>query len=203
MKSWMMTIAALGIGVLCAPAFGANPARPGTVNYVEGSAYLEGKLLNSHDVGTIEMNPGQVLKTGTGKAEILLTPGVFLRLDDHSALKMVAPDLTPTQVELVQGRAAVEVDQIFPQNDLQMIDGGVTTHLTKTGYYEFDANHPMAMVFQGNAVVDVGDGKFETVKTHHETALQENVKAKSVDFDSHGNGDDLYGWSKLRSQYLA
>ena len=58
----------------------------------------------------------------------------------------------------------MEVDQIHPQNELQIIDGGVTTQLVKPGYYEFDANHPTAMVFKGKAEVEVGDGKIETVK---------------------------------------
>ena len=87
------------------------------------------------------------MTTGQGKAEILLTPGIFLRLDDQSAVKMISPDLTRTQMELERGRAAVEVDQIFPQNQVQIVDSGVTTQVVKPGYYEFDAVHPEAMVF--------------------------------------------------------
>ncbi len=198
-----LMIALLGIGVLCAPAYGADPARPGTVNYVEGTAYLEGKQLNTHDVGSTEMNRGEVLKTGAGRAEILLIPGVFLRLDDNSAVKMISPDITPTQVELEQGRAGVEVDEIYPQNDLEIITGGVTTQLVKTGYYEFDANHPTAMVFKGKAAVEVGDGKYVMVKNHHEMTLAQGVKEKSTNFAARGDGDGLYNWSSLRSQYLA
>ena len=131
MRHMLKTIALLGIAVISAPVFGADQARPGTVNYIEGAAYLQGKQLNPHDVGSLEMAPGQVLRTGAGKTEILLNPGVYLRVDDHSAVKMISPDITPTQVELDRGRAAVEVDQIFPQNDLEVTDGGVTTHLAK------------------------------------------------------------------------
>ncbi len=75
---------------------------------------------------------GQVLRTDIGKAEVLLTPGVFLRLGDHSAVKMISPDLTRTQVEVVQGRVAVEVDEIHPQNNLQVVVAGVPTQLMKT-----------------------------------------------------------------------
>ena len=111
------------------------------------------------------------MTTGAGKAEILLTPGIFLRVDSNSAVKMISPDLAQTQVELEHGRAGIEVDQIFPQNMVQIVDNGVTTQLIKTGYYEFDANQPEAMVFKGRAEVEVGDGKWETVKDHHEMAL--------------------------------
>ena len=84
---------------------------------------------------------------------------------------MISPDLAQTQVELERGWAGVEVDQIFPQNEVQILDGGVMTQLIKTGYYEFDANRPEAMVFKGRAEVEVGDGRWEAVKGHHELAL--------------------------------
>jgi len=38
-----------------------------------------------------------------GKAEILLTPGAFLRVGGDSAVKMISPGLTNTQVEVQRG----------------------------------------------------------------------------------------------------
>lgn len=213
MKNWRMMIAAAGLGMLALPAFGADvpgpaapaePARPGTVNYIEGAAFVDGRPVNDQNVGSIALNPGEELSTGAGKAEILLTPGIFLRVDDQSAIKMISPDLTRTQVELEKGRAAVEVDQIFPQNMIQIIDGGVTTQLMKTGYYEFDANQPEAMVFDGRAEVQLAGNKWETVKAHHELALvADGAHEKTADFNAHPDHDDLYNWSSLRSHYLA
>jgi hypothetical protein len=208
MKPKSMMIALIGLAMFGATAFAAPPAQPGTVNYVEGAASLDGQTLNNKDVGNATLEAGQELKTSAGKAEILLTPGVFLRVDDNSALKMVSPDLTLTQVELEKGRAAVEVDEIHDQNNLQVIDHGVTTRLNKTGYYEFDANRPEAMVFKGMAKAEVGDGKWSEIKSHHELALtgepdgQPLAKEKPADFDTHAT-DELYNWNNLRSQYLA
>ncbi len=203
MRSMLKTIALLGIGLLCAPAFGANPARPGTVNYVEGSAFLDGQLLTHQSVGSAYLNPGEVLSTTAGKAEILLTPGIFMRLGDNSAVKMISPDLTLTQVELEHGRTGVEVDEIYPQNNVEVIDGGVTTQLIKNGYYEFDASPAMAKVFDGRAEVEERQGRFTTVKNHHEIALAPGVKARTISFDAKAAEGDLYNWSSLRSEYLA
>ena len=203
MRYWWKTIALLGIGVLCASAFGANPARPGTLNYIEGVAHLQDKQLNVKDVGSTELNAGDVLATENGKAEILLTPGVFLRLDDHSAVRMISPGLTLTQVELLRGRAGVEVDEIYPANDLEVIDGGVATQLMKTGYYEFTAAPAVAMVFKGKAEVHNGEGKSIEVKGHHELALTVGVSGKPAKFDTGKAEDEFYAWSRLRSQYLA
>lgn len=211
MKRKWSWITLIGIGVLGAPAFGAIPARPGAVNYIEGAAYLNGTQLNSHDVGNATLTAGEELSTKTGKAEILLTPGVYLRLDDHSEVKMVSPDLTLTQVELERGRVGVEVDQILPQNNLQIIDAGVSTQLVKDGYYEFNANPATAEVFEGKAAVEVRDGKSKVVKSNREFNLVADTggkplaKEKPADFNSKASeaNDDLYNWSSLRSEYLA
>jgi hypothetical protein len=223
MKSRFMTVALVGIGVLGASAFGVSQApgdggnqaptynavpaqptsaNPGAVNYVEGAVLLDGNPLRREDVGRAYMQPGEVLSTETGKAEVLLTPGVFLRLDDRSAVKMITPDLTKTQVEIEKGRVAVEVDQIFPQNDLEVIDGGVTTQMIKPGFYEFSAGQPDALVFKGKAVVRE-DGRSKDIKDHHEMTLVANAEGKSVNFDTRGAQDGFYNWSSLRSEYLA
>ena len=39
-------------------AEGANPARPGTLNYIEGNASIDGRALTSHSVGKAEIEAG-------------------------------------------------------------------------------------------------------------------------------------------------
>src|SRR5882762_7702685 len=53
----------------------ANAARPGSLNYVEGQASIEGQSLGPEAIGKTELKPGQSLETVVGKAELLLTPG--------------------------------------------------------------------------------------------------------------------------------
>ena len=54
-----------------------------------------------------------MLETGDGKAEILLTPGVYLRLGSDSSVKMISNSLANTEVTVSQGEAMVEVDEIY------------------------------------------------------------------------------------------
>lgn len=194
-------------GQAAAPA-AANPYNdiapgPGMVNYVEGAVYLDGQPLSRNSVGSAEMAAGQVLETHQGKAEILLNPGIYLRVDDHSAVKMISPSITPTQVEVLRGRAGIEVDQLLKQNVVQVMNQGVTTQLVKTGYYEFNANNGQVKVFKGQAEVQYASNKWAKVKDNHQMTLQQGVKQQEVKFEANPQEDQLMQWSKLRSQYLA
>jgi hypothetical protein len=199
----------LSLATLCAPAAlaqSANLARPGTLNYIEGSATIDGQPLTPRSVGSVELEPGQILETGNGKVELLLTPGIFLRLDDHSAIKMVTPNLTNTQVELEHGKAAVEVDEIHKQNNIQISTAANNTRLLKEGYYEFDTNTGSVRVFNGKAAVAENNGDNShpvELKDKHQLTLAASQPLKPVSFDTKSAQDDLYNWSSLRSQYLS
>src|SRR4051794_18897687 len=139
------------------PAWANVPGRPGTINYVEGKASIAGLPVTSKDVGRVELDPNQSIQTSLGKAEVLLTPGVFLRLGDHSELRMISAGLTDTQVELVHGEAQIEVTDISKDNHIRVINHGVSTALLKKGLYAFNADTPSVSVYDGKAEVLNGD----------------------------------------------
>src|ERR1700751_4676153 len=167
----------LSLATLLAPAlmFGqsANPAVPGTLNYVEGQVSINGHSVNQSSVGFSALQMGQLVETGDGKTEILLTPGVFLRVGDNSAVRMISPNLADTEVELVKGRADVEVDQLFKQNDLRVRMKGNEARLLKTGLYAFDSERGTVQVFDGEAEVLPFNGQQKpiVVKDGHQLAM--------------------------------
>jgi hypothetical protein len=178
-------------------------AVPGTLNYVEGEASIESQTLDSKGIGTAGLQNGQLLETGNGKAEILLTPGVYLRLGNNSSVKMISNSLTDTQVRLDRGEAMVEVDQLYNENNLRIIQPGAETRLVKTGLYDFHATNGGVRVFEGKAVVTFDD-RSTTLKKNHQLELSNaKLKATSFDKDQVTKSDDLYRWSSLRSQYLS
>jgi hypothetical protein len=77
-----------------------GPGRPGTVNYVEGQVFLGTESLDEQSVGRVVVDPGETLTTQTGKAEILLTPGVFVRVGDSSSATMISSGLTNTKMSI-------------------------------------------------------------------------------------------------------
>lgn len=204
MKSlWKSAARLAGVGLLSsllAMAQQVVSARPGAVNYVEGTVTLNGSPVTAKAVGSTEVGPGQVLQTGQGKAEVLLTPGVFVRLGENSALQMIVPKLTDTQVALQKGEATVEVDEIEKENHLDIADNGMHVVLEQKGVYELDADQPSVRVYDGKVMVREGDREIDVGKGKMLSLASAGLKAQKFD---RKQGDELYAWSKLRSEYMA
>jgi hypothetical protein len=159
--------------------------------------------LNSNSIGSAELQRGDTLATENGKAEILLTPGVFLRVGDNSSVKMISPSLADTEVGLSKGHAMVEVAEIHPENVIRITEDRATTQLLKTGLYDFDLGQEQVRVFEGKALVEDG-GAHATVKGGREVRLGSNGPLRAQKFNkSLYEEGDLYRWSSLRSAYLA
>jgi FecR protein len=190
---------------LCAPLAGASgppkTAYPGTVNYVEGQVSIGSQTLSANSIGSAVLGPQQTLTTGQGKAEVLLTPGVFLRVGDQSAVEMISPSLTNTEVAIDRGEATVEVANLRPQNRLIVDEGNSKTQLVKDGFYDFNANTGDVRVFSGKAELQEADRRV-TIDGGHDVTLT-NPKLKAVGFNKEASQDDLYQWSSLRSSYVA
>ena len=209
MPSFKALTFGLSLMTLCATAFGqnANPAPPGTINYVEGQASIEGRPLSPSSVGNTTLQAGQVLATSNGKTEVLLTPGIFVRLGDDATVQMVSPNLTHTEIRLDRGRVDVEVDQIYSQNTILVDLKTGQTQLLKTGLYSFDADNSTVRVFDGQAAVYPGADLLAKVKPidvkgGHQLALSgEPLKPQRFNKDV-AQADPLYKWSSLRSDYL-
>src|SRR5579885_144294 len=115
---WLGTAGVFGLAsaMLLAPgARAAQTALPGTLNYVEGHVSVDGNPVTTKQIGQVEMSPDQMLETNRGKAEVLLSPGVFLRVGDNSQIRMVSTGLVDPRVELMRGEAMVEVDYLAKQ----------------------------------------------------------------------------------------
>jgi hypothetical protein len=192
----------LAAAILAIPAAAASSAIPGTLNYVEGQVAVAGQTVTSHSVGSVQLEPNQVLETGQGRAEILLTPGVFLRIGDNSAVRLVSPGLADTRVEVLRGQAIVEVAELFKDNNLSVMMNGASTRLDKEGLYAFNAGTQMVQVFDGEATVQQG-GRTKNLKKEHELALNGAWNSEHFDPKAQATQDPLYAWSNLRSEYVA
>src|SRR3981081_3809939 len=83
-------------------------AHSGLVHYVEGQVLLDGKPVEVKITAFPEIKEGKELRTEDGRAEILLNPGVFLRMGENSAIRMVSNKLSDSRVEFLSGSMIIE-----------------------------------------------------------------------------------------------
>src|ERR1035438_9851092 len=103
-------ILALGIGPAAAQP--VTSAKSGVVAYLEGKVFLDNERLEFSTVHFPQIKESGTLRTEDGRAEVLLTPGVVLRLGENSSLKMITNRLIDTRLELLAGSAVVEADAV-------------------------------------------------------------------------------------------
>ena len=104
-------------------------AKAGLVNAVDGTA----------NVHVQEMVPaGAPIQTGpSGRVEILLNPGTFLRLGENSQAVLDSVDLTDVQVRILSGSAVIECNSVEKNNPITVTDGTETVSISKPGTYRF------------------------------------------------------------------
>jgi len=175
-------------------------AKPGAVNYVEGTAFLNGAPVSEKDLKTTFLNANDIISTDLGKAEVLLAPGVFLRIGDNTKVRMVSPSLVATQVEVLNGEAMIEATGLVKGSSVQVISHGGSTTIEKNGLYRFLADDPPSVsVLDGKAAVTYSD-RTVAVKKGRQVILAENLKPQKFDTKK---DDELYAWSNVRSEFDA
>ena len=161
----MNTRSRLIILLLCASAAHAQylvNAPVGMIYFTEGEVYLNAQQpIQATPPDFPLMTNGQVLRIGSGRAEIILAPGVFLRLDSQAAMKMLDYRLEDTQAELQKGTALIEVVQLPKDGRPQIKLGETATSFKGMGLYRFQADSRELRIFGGSAEVRAGDRKLD------------------------------------------
>lgn len=189
-----------GICVLAASGFSQTytiSAKPGALNFIEGDVTINGDAVWKSNVKSTFLNQNDVIAVKHGRAEVLLNPGVFLRLADNSEVRMVKPSLIDTQLEALNGETMLEVDNLEPGTSVTVLDHGSSTSLVKPGLYKFTQNS--VAVLDGKADVTFGARKVE-LKKNKQVEIGDALAESKVDLNA---GDDLYAWSNNRAQYNA
>ena len=174
-------------------------AHSGLVNFVEGDVKIADRPVKLNGAIFPDVKVGQTLSTQMGHAEVLLTPGVFLRLGNNASFRMISNKLTDTQVEILSGSALVEADEILKDNRIVVKMGDAETLLLKTGLYHFNADAGQVRTFQGKA--QVSDAANSTELKGGRTLLVGSSLTPDK-FDKKKSQDELYAWSRLRDYRL-
>ena len=197
-----LRLSGVAFGFLCAGCVYAQyviSAHSGVIQLVEGKAYLNDKAVDPKFGQFPDIKDGQEFRTEEGRAEVLLTPGVFLRIGENSSIQMVSSRLTDTRVEVLSGSVIVECDEIPKDNSIMLLYKGNTMMLVKHGLYRVDSDPGRLQVYDGEAIIKADSGQL-TLKGGKQTSLTGVLMAESFDKNE---GDELYRWSSRRANYLA
>ncbi len=154
------------LGIVAVPAVPQSviSAKSGLVHYTQGRVLLAGRAVQTQLGQYPQMKEADTLQTAKGRAEVLLNPGVFLRVDEDSSIRLSSGLLTESKVELVSGAAVLEAVQVSKNNTVTMAFGNSTISIRKQGLYRLEANPPALRVFDGKALVQCGDRQMEIGK---------------------------------------
>lgn len=198
-RRFLCVSAALAVSASAAMAQNVISAKSGLVHYIEGDVTVDGTPV-SDKVGTFaELKKDRDLNTTAGRAEVLLTPGVFLRVAEQSSIRMLNTALADTRVELLSGNSMLEADTPMKDNLVTIVYKDYETTFVKHGVYEFQTNPAQLKVYSGEAMVSAGG---QTVTVHEGHLLAFTAALAQERFDNK-NGDSLYRWSKVRSEYIS
>jgi len=187
-----------GLGAtLCLPAQVAISTHSGLIQFTVGSVYVGDKAIHKTTTNLPDVKNGQVLRTGSdGNAELLLTPGVFLRLGNDASVRMDSNALSNTQLTLLSGVAMVECDELLEDNAVSFTVGQQVVEFRKKGLFRLEANPPSVAAIKGEAYV--GGNLDTTVKHGKELAL--NAAVPQTRKFHLNKKDDLYLFSQARAE---
>ena len=151
---------AFSLVALALPAYSQAviSTRSGVIHYFEGTVTVAGKPLTAQFGKFAFIPEGAELRTEQGRAEVLLTPGVFLRVGEKSAIRLASNSLTDTRVELVAGSAMMESAEASAGTSVTLTYKNWSIRQTQEGLYRVDSDPPRLQVRGGEVEVTTAGG---------------------------------------------
>jgi hypothetical protein len=193
--------AILALGAVSASAQPVISAKSGLVAYVEGKVFVGDQLVAPSLTSFPDVKENMVLRTTEeGRAEILLSPGVFLRVGENSSFRMIANRLIDTRLEILTGSAVVEADEMAKDTNVTIVANQASILIAKHGLYRFDMEPARVKVFDGVASVTTGE---QTTPVGPGRMLSLDSKTASVEKFNKEDTDALDRWSRRRAGDVA
>jgi hypothetical protein len=184
---------------VCASAQSIVSAHSGVIHFFEGSVSIDGQILEQKFGRFDELKCGSELRTERGRAEVLLTPGVLLRVDENTSIRMVSNKLADTRLELIGGAAALDSRNAAPGAPVLIAYQDYRMRFARSGRYRFDSAPAQLRVDEGEADVLLRD-KSVTVKAGQVLPFSAPLTARAAGNPSE---DGLDRWDQDRSASIS
>ncbi|MBZ5580738.1 MAG: FecR domain-containing protein [Acidobacteriia bacterium] len=202
-RFWMVLLAAAVLALTAMPAAAQPvvPSKSGMVSIVQGTAYLDGQEMKEPlNAQYPYMKENGSLRTAEGRAEVMMNPGVYVRIGENSEIRMITNRFIDTRVELVKGSAVVQYTEVLKDNNFTLVLKKAEIALLKPGDYRFDSDPARIKVFAGHADVKV-DG--QTVAVTGGKMLNLGGAVASAEKFNIQDTDALDRWSARQGELYA
>jgi len=196
---WEVLVLALTALAAVAAAQQMISAKSGLIHYVEGRVVMDNKAVDTKFGQFPHLNEQSQLRTQEGRAEVLLAPGVFMRLGEGSAVRMVSNQLTDTRLEVLEGSVLFECAEMRKETPILLLYQDAKIWLREDGVYRLNTTPPELRVYDGEAGVEQA-GQPLTVKKGRVLSLDGTLAVAKFDTRL---GDSLHRWASRRAEYLA
>jgi hypothetical protein len=194
-----LLLAVLLVGATSAWGQQVISAHSGVIHFVEGQVSLDGQPVSPKFGEFPEVKNGQTLEAADGRAEVLLTPGVILRIAENSSFQMVSNNRTDTRLSVLTGSAIVEVGELLPSNAITVMYNGAHIELVKKGIFRIDSDPGKLRVYDGEARVTSGTQTL-VARKGREVLLGAVLDMNGFDVK---DTDAFLRWASRRSESLA
>jgi len=198
-RHWYFSLALFSSAVL---PLGAQPvisARSGVIHFSDGAVWLDSRSVE-HRAGRFEqMNNGSELRTENGRAEVILTPGVFLRAGENSGIRMVSNRLADTRVEFLGGSVVVDSMASSGSAPITILYGLYQARIQKQGCYRFNAD-PAELKVENGEIEVLRGSNWETVNAGHLVPLSGELAPR---YYSDRTDDALDRWNTARNNSIS
>lgn len=195
--------ALMAMAVSVCSAQNVTSAHSGTLHYFDGDVAIDGVAVQAQVARFSEIKEQSVLSTKRGRAEVLLTPGVFLRIGENSSIQMLDNRLISTRVDIISGNAIIESDDpamSIKNAPVTLLYKNYEIHLVKHGLVEISSDPAQMKVYNGEAQVVAADAARVTVTEGHLLPFSAALAAEKFNDKV---GDDLYLWARDRAQTIS
>jgi hypothetical protein len=173
--------------------------RAGLINFSEGEVFLSNQPVEQKASKFPEIREGMELRTETGRAEILLTPGMVLRVGPDSAIRMVSASLIDTRVEFRRGSATIEISEDPGGTKARILYRDYEIRFPKRGSFRIDSMPREFRVYDGEVQITYLGEKC-TLTKGHKISLYGGLEAETL---RRSLTDGLEEWSMRRDTQLS
>lgn len=162
--------------ILALPSLSAQTvvaARAGMIYAIEGAVTIDGQpVVQSSPNKLPQLNPGQILTTPRGHAEILIGQDAVLWTGNNTQVRLEDANVDAPRATLLSGAVILEIKHTRAGRRVSIELGDQTAELSAAGVYRFDRNPDKIRVWSGAFAANRPFDKHDKDELHYFAAYR-------------------------------